>query len=60
VQTPSPEDAVGAADGRLFLLDEPARGDKLRGILARNRLNQLEAVETSTPGDEHRQYSMFN
>jgi xanthine dehydrogenase YagR molybdenum-binding subunit len=54
----APDDKVGADGGQLFLLDEPSRGDDCMEILARNRLEVLEAVETSRPGDEHRQYSM--
>ena len=54
----APDDKVCADGGRLFLLDEPWRGDDYMEILARNRLEVLEAVETSRPGDEHRQYSM--
>jgi xanthine dehydrogenase YagR molybdenum-binding subunit len=54
----APDDKVGADGGRLFLVDEPSRDDDYMEILARNRLEVLEAVETSRPGDEHRQYSM--
>lgn len=52
------DDAIGAADGRLFLVDDPSRGDDYVEILDRNRLTVMEAVETSAPGDEHHQYSM--
>ena len=54
----APADAVNAAEGRLFLHDDPSRGDCYYEILARNGLAAVEAVETAVPGDEQHQYSM--
>ena len=45
----APADAVNAAEGRLFLHDDPSRGDCYYEILARNGLAAVEAVETAVP-----------
>lgn len=51
-------DAVNAAEGRLFLRDDPSRGDRYQEILLRNGLAAVEAVETVAPGGEQHHYSM--
>jgi xanthine dehydrogenase YagR molybdenum-binding subunit len=49
---------IGAADGRLFLMADPFRGDTYREILARHRRDHMEAHETSASGDEGQRFSM--
>jgi xanthine dehydrogenase YagR molybdenum-binding subunit len=51
-------DQIGAADGRLFHLADPSRGETYQEILARHRRDSIEANETSESGDERQHFSM--
>jgi xanthine dehydrogenase YagR molybdenum-binding subunit len=54
----APADEVDAAEGRLFMRDDPSCGERYQEILVRNGLAAVEAVETVAPGDEQHHYSM--
>jgi xanthine dehydrogenase YagR molybdenum-binding subunit len=51
-------DRVGAGDGRLFLKDEPSRGETYGDILKRHRKEAVEVTHESKPGGEAKQFSM--
>ena len=51
-------DRIGAADGRLFALEDVGRGETYATLLRRLRRPEVEAVFSSKPGDEQKQYSM--
>ncbi|HEX5085139.1 MAG TPA: xanthine dehydrogenase family protein molybdopterin-binding subunit [Blastocatellia bacterium] len=51
-------DQIDAAEGRLFLRDDPSRGERYQEILARHGLGVLERTEMTQPGDERNRYSM--
>ncbi|MFN2459983.1 MAG: xanthine dehydrogenase family protein molybdopterin-binding subunit [Candidatus Velthaea sp.] len=53
----SPE-AVAAKDGRLFLKDQPARGETYAAILARHNVDAIEGHGDAKPGEETKQYAM--
>jgi xanthine dehydrogenase YagR molybdenum-binding subunit len=48
---------VGAADGRLFRNDEPARGETYVDILKRHGREAVEVKHESKPGDEAKRFS---
>ncbi len=52
------EEDVRAADGRLFLAADPARGETYAALIARNGGRPIEATSTAQPGEETKQYSM--
>ena len=49
---------VGAEDGRLFLKDEPGRGETYGEILRRHGRDSLEVTQESKPGDAGKKFSM--
>ena len=51
-------DQIDAAEGRLFLRNDPSRGERYQEILARQGLEVLEWTAMTQPGDERNQYSM--
>ncbi len=51
-------DTVSASDGRLFVNNNPGKGETYQSILKRQELTQLDAQVKSAPGDEKKQYSM--
>jgi xanthine dehydrogenase YagR molybdenum-binding subunit len=51
-------DAIAAADGRLFLQSDPARGETYAAIIARNGATPVEGRADAKPGDEKKEYSM--
>jgi xanthine dehydrogenase YagR molybdenum-binding subunit len=51
-------DQIDAADGRLFLRNDPSRGERYQEILTRHGLEVLEWTEMTQPGDERHRYSM--
>lgn len=51
------ETQVTFKDGRIFLTNEPARGESYNDILRRNRMDSIEATVDSKP-DEERKFSM--
>jgi xanthine dehydrogenase YagR molybdenum-binding subunit len=53
----APPDAIAAADGRLFLQSDPARGETYAAIIARNGA-PVEGRADAKPGDEKKEYSM--
>jgi xanthine dehydrogenase YagR molybdenum-binding subunit len=54
------EDAVETADGRLFLRDQPAKGESYGEVLRRHRMSQIEGRANAKPGAEKDQYSMHS
>ncbi len=50
-------EAIAAADGRLFLQSDPARGETYAAIIARNGA-PVEGRAAAKPGDEKKEYSM--
>jgi xanthine dehydrogenase YagR molybdenum-binding subunit len=51
-------DAVNAAEGRLFLKKEPGRGETYADILKRNKRDFIEVTQESKPGEEQKKFSM--
>jgi xanthine dehydrogenase YagR molybdenum-binding subunit len=51
-------DQIDAAEGRLYLRDDPSRGERYQEILARHGLEVLEWTAMTRPGDERHRYSM--
>jgi xanthine dehydrogenase YagR molybdenum-binding subunit len=51
-------DRVAAEGGRLFLKDEPSRGETYVDLLRRHRQEAAEVTHRSKPGDETRQFSI--
>jgi xanthine dehydrogenase YagR molybdenum-binding subunit len=51
-------DAIDAGDGRLFLKDNPGRGETYAAIIARNGGTPIEGRADAKPGDEKKEYSM--
>lgn len=51
-------DGVEAADGRLFLKNEPGRGETYAGILKRHKKDAVEVTQESKPGEEIKKFSM--
>jgi xanthine dehydrogenase YagR molybdenum-binding subunit len=52
------EEQVVFADGRISLKNDPSRGETYTSILTRNNRDVVEAVATSSPGEEWKKYSM--
>jgi xanthine dehydrogenase YagR molybdenum-binding subunit len=50
--------AIDAGDGRLFLKDNPGRGETYAAIIARNGGTPIEGRADAKPGDEKKDYSM--
>lgn len=53
-----PPDVLAAAEGRLFVAGDPARGEDYAGILRRHAREAIEATVESGPGEERERYSM--
>ena len=53
-------DSVVAADGRLFLKDDPSKGETFAALLGRARLQGIELKGDSGPGDEKKHFSMHS
>jgi len=53
-----PED-VGVADGRMFAISQPDRGETYPDLLRRRGWASLDTEQTWTPGDADKQYSMY-
>jgi xanthine dehydrogenase YagR molybdenum-binding subunit len=51
-------DAIDAKDGRLFLKNDPARGETFAAIVARNGGGPVEGTADAKPGDEKKDFSM--
>jgi xanthine dehydrogenase YagR molybdenum-binding subunit len=51
-------DAVGVADGRLFLKAEPTRGETYADVLKRHGKEYVEATHEAKPGQEQKKFSM--
>ena len=51
-------DEVDAADGRLFLKSDPARGETYADILKRHGKESVEVTHESKPGEETKKFSM--
>jgi xanthine dehydrogenase YagR molybdenum-binding subunit len=51
-------DAIDAADGRIFLKANPARGETYAAIIERNGGIAIEGKADAQPGDEKKNYSM--
>lgn len=51
-------DAIDAKDGRIFVKDQPAKGETYVDILTRAKIDIIEASGDAKPGDETKQYSM--
>jgi len=51
-------DAIDAKDGRIFLKDQPSRGETYAAILTRAKSDVVEASADAKPGDETKQYAM--
>jgi xanthine dehydrogenase YagR molybdenum-binding subunit len=54
------EDAVGFAEGRIFLQSEPSAGESFTEILERHRLDGVEATGKAAPGDEASRFAMHS
>jgi xanthine dehydrogenase YagR molybdenum-binding subunit len=54
------EDAVGFADGRIFLNGDPSAGESFAEILERHRLDGVEATAKAAPGDETSNFAMHS
>ncbi len=54
-----PED-VAVTDGRMHIRSDPSRGETYRDLLARRRLERLEAEQTYSPDDAGSRYSMHS
>lgn len=52
-------DQVVAANGRIFLKDNPSRADNYSAILRRLGRPSVEVMHHSKPGDEKKHYSMY-
>jgi xanthine dehydrogenase YagR molybdenum-binding subunit len=52
------EERIGVEEGRIYLKEEPSRGETYGDILRRNGLESIEATVDSRPGDEQGQFSM--
>jgi xanthine dehydrogenase YagR molybdenum-binding subunit len=51
-------DSVSAQEGRLFLKNEPERGEKYSDILKRHKMEAVEVTQESKPGEEQKKFSM--
>src|SRR4051794_14494546 len=51
-------DDVEAADGRLFLKSDSARGESYSDILKRHKRGSVEVTQESKPGDEQKKFSI--
>jgi xanthine dehydrogenase YagR molybdenum-binding subunit len=51
-------DEVGAADGALYLLSDPARREPMAQVVGRHGQGTVEASADAAPGDEKKRYSM--
>jgi xanthine dehydrogenase YagR molybdenum-binding subunit len=51
-------DRVGAKDGRLFLKDDPARGESYADVLKRHLRESVEVTHEAKPGEEVKKFSM--
>jgi len=54
-----PED-VGVADGRMFAISRPDRGETYQDLLRRRGWPGLDTEQTWTPGDADKRYSMYS
>ena len=54
------EDAVGFADGRVFLNGDPSAGESFAEILERHGLDGVEATGEAGPGDETSRFAMHS
>lgn len=55
------DDAIAAADGRLFALSDPARGETYVSIMQRHNLSRgVEVRIDSKPGEEAKKFSMHS
>ncbi len=52
------EAQVSVADGRIFLKNDPSRGETYSAILRRNRMESIEATVEWKPGDQEEKFSM--
>jgi xanthine dehydrogenase YagR molybdenum-binding subunit len=53
-------DQVGAGDGALYLLADPARRETMAQVVARHGQGPVEASADAAPGDEKKHYSMHS
>jgi xanthine dehydrogenase YagR molybdenum-binding subunit len=53
------EEQVLSEDGRLFLKDEPKRGETYADLLKRQKQESVEVTHESKPADEKKKFSMF-
>jgi xanthine dehydrogenase YagR molybdenum-binding subunit len=51
-------DDVEAADGKLYLKQNPNRGETYEEILKRHKEEMVEVTQESKPGDEMKKFSM--
>ena len=54
----APAEQIGAADGRLFLKTDAARGETYAEILKRHEKEAVEVTRESKPGDEAKKFAM--
>jgi len=54
----APRSRVAIEEGRLFLKNEPSRGETYREILKRHRRDAIEVTEEAKPGEEAEKFSM--
>jgi xanthine dehydrogenase YagR molybdenum-binding subunit len=52
-------DDIAVADGRMFAVAEPGRGESYRDFLRRRGWPSLDSTQTWSPGDEDKRYSMY-
>ena len=52
-------DQVSVADGRMFRVDDPARGETYQELLRRRGLSSLDAEQTYSPDDADKRFSMY-
>lgn len=52
-------DRIGFADGRLFLLDDPARGESIAMLMRRHGVAVLDAEADAAPGKETERFSTY-
>jgi xanthine dehydrogenase YagR molybdenum-binding subunit len=52
-------DDIAVADGRMFAVAEPGRGESYRDFLRRRGWPSLDSTQTWSPGDVDKRYSMY-